>query len=149
MVKILAIRGSLSNCSVVPPQKINITAECAPPSCADCNNLIVLRFMMALSYTLCGFNLRKPNTWSQFYVAPNSLSVIYIRKSTSLHWTAGSIVDNGGIILDHQSSSIKTFSNLDNAIPSYPSISYSLGMARAGAGIKNFTGSDGVSWSSK
>lgn len=151
VVKIPAIRGSLSNCSAVPPQKINITAEGAPPSCAGCNDLVGLNFMMALPDSLCGFDSRKPTTatWSQSYAAPNDSSIVYAGKGTSLRWTAGSIVGDGGIILDHQSSSIKTFSNLDNAIPGCPSVSYSLGMARAGAKIKNSTGSYGVPWSSK
>lgn len=152
VVKIPAIRGSLSNCSAVPPKKINITAEGAPPSCADCNDLVGLGFMMALPYSLCGFDSKKPDTatWSQGYAAPNDSSVVYAGKGTSLRWTTGSsIVGDGGIILDHQSSSIKTFSILDNTVPSCPSVSYSLGMARAGTKIKNSTGSGGVPWSSK
>lgn len=152
VVRIPAIRGSLSNCSAMPPQKINITAEGAPPSCAKCNDLVDLDFKMALPYTLCGFDSRKPDTavWSQQYAAPNDSSVVYAGKGTSLRWTAdGSIVGDGGIILDHQSSSIKTFSNLDNNLPGCPSVSYSLGMARAGTKIKNSTGNSGVPWSSK
>lgn len=152
VVKIPAIRGSLSNCSAVPPKQINITAEGAPPSCANCNELVGLEYMMALPYSLCGFDSKKPNTatWSQGYAAPNDSSVVYAGKGTSLRWTAdASIVGDGGIILDHQSSSIKTFSILDNTIPSCPSVSYSLGMAHAGTKMKSSTGSDGVPWSSK
>lgn len=152
VVKIPAIRGFLSNCSAVPPKQMNITAEGAPPSCSKCNDLVGLDFMMALPYNLCGFDSKKPNTatWSQGYAAPNDSSVVYAGKGTSLRWTSdASIVGDGGIILDHQSASIKTFSTLDNSIPSCPSIAYSLGMARAGTKMKNSTGSDGVPWSLK
>lgn len=152
VVKIPAIRGSLSNCSAVPPKLINITAEGAPLSCANCNDLVGLNFIMGLPYSLCGFDSKKPNTatWSQGYAAPNDSSVVYAGKGTALRWTSGSsIVGDGGIILDHQRSSVKTFSTLDNSIPSCPSVSYSLGMAHAGTKTKNSSGSDGVPWSSK
>lgn len=152
MVKIPAIRGSLSNCSAVPQKLINITAEGAPPGCADCNDNVGLDFMMALPYSLCGFDSKKPSiaTWSQLYAAPNDSSVVYAGKGTALRWTSdASIVGDGGIILDHQPGSVQTLSRLDNSIPSCPSVSYSLGMARAGTKIKNSSLIDGVPWSSK
>lgn len=152
MVSIPAIRGSLSNCSVVPSKQINITAEGAPPSCVDCNDKVGLDFSMALPYSLCGFDSKKPNTatWSQGYAAPNDSSVVYAGKGTALQWTSdASIVGDGGIILDHQPGSVQSLFLLDNSIPSCPSVSYSLGMARAGAKIKNSSFTDGVPWSSK
>lgn len=152
MVNIPAIRGSLSNCSVVPPKLINVTAEGAPPSCADCNDNVGLDFSMALPYSLCGLDSKKPNTatWSQQYAAPNDSSVVYAGKGTALQWSSSaSIVGDGGIILDHQPGSVQTLFLLDNSIPSCPSVSYSLGMARAGTKVKNSSSTDGVPWSSK
>ena len=151
-VKIPAIRGSLSNCSTVPPKLINVTAKGAPPSCTNCNDLVALDFMMALPYSLCGFDLKKPNTttWSQEYAAPNDSSEVYAGKDTALQWTSSNLISgDGGIILDHQRSSVKSFYQLDNFIPSCPSVSYSLGMARAGTKIGSSTDSNGVPWSSK
>ena len=152
VVKIPAIRGSLSNCSAVPPKLVNVTAEGASPGCTSCNDLVGLNFKMALPYSLCGFDSKKPNTatWSQGYAAPNDSSVVYAGKGTALQWTSHtSIVGDGGMILEEQRSSVKTFTELDNFIPSCPSVSYSLGTARAGKKVGNSTVNGGVPWSSK
>ncbi len=158
VVRIPAIRGSLSNCSTVPPKLINVTAQGAPPSCANCDDVVQLDFGMALPYILCGLDLKNLTTatWSQQYEAPNDSSVVYVGKGTALQWDiptpfdGGFIIGDGGVRLDHQNGPVTNYYELDNSIPSCPSFSYSLGMASAGRKIGNATSNGGgVPWRSK
>lgn len=158
VVTVPAIRGSLNNCSAVSPKVIHVNAESAPPSCADCSNLVQLNYKMALPYTLCGFDPKNATvaTWSQTYTAPNDSSMVYAGTGTALEWFSpsedgeGSIVGDGAIFLDDPRDSVDNYFNLDNSLPSCPSFSYSLGMANAGTKQQNRnTDDDGIPWKSK
>ena len=156
VVRVPAIRGSLSNCSAVPPRFVNITARGAPPNCANCNDLVQLDYLMTLPYSLCGLNSTNPTnaTWRQTYLAPNDSSTVYAGTGTSLQWylpssQGGLIMGDGGVILDNPHDSVKSDYSVDNIMPSCPSLSYSLGTANAGTKIGKPAVNGGVTWNSK
>lgn len=157
VVSVPAIRGSLNNCSAVPPKLISVSAAGAPPSCgAACNDLVQLNYAMSLPYSLCNFDLKNATaaTWSQTYTAPNDSSIVYAGKGTALQWylpsstDRGLILGDGSVILD-QPGPVKYDYDVDNFFPSCPSFSYSLGMVHAGRKIgKPTEDGTGVSWNS-
>ena len=157
VIRVPVIRGSLDNCTAVPSRNINVTAEGAPRSCADCNDLVQLNYQMTLPFSLCGPDSKNYTsaTWSQTYTAPNDSSVIYAGKGTALRWSpssqdeSGSIIGDGGVILDSPSDTITSYYDVDNFLPGCPSFSYSLGMANAGTNTRKTGPGGGLTWTSK
>ena len=158
VVKIPAIRASLSNCSAVPPHSINVTARGALPTCTNCNNLVQLDYIMTVPYSLCGIDSKNyiTATWSQTYVTPNDSSTVYAGKGTALQWyvpdaEGGSVIGDGGVILNDPRDAVAYDYNVDNFMPGCPSFSYSLGMISAGHAFKKFhtDNIDGMPWTSK
>lgn len=156
VVSVPAIRGSLGNCSEVPPRLISVAAEGAPASCSDCNDLVQLNYKMALPYILCGSGSKNSTaTWTQSYAAPNDSSVVYAGKGTALQWfppshnESPSIIGDGAVRLDNPQDVIKSDYDVDNLVPGCPSFSYSLGMANAGTKTKKTGEGGGITWSSK
>lgn len=155
VVTIPAVRGSLSSCSVVPPESLDVVANGAPPSCASCNDLVQLSYKMTLPYSLCGSASKNSHTasWTQTYAAPNDSSVIYAGMGTALRWHAassgGGITGDGREILNDPHYLVSYQGPTDNTVPSCPSFSYSLGMAHAGRKIGKPTEDGGSPWNSK
>lgn len=151
VVKVPAIRGSLSNCSAVPSKSINITTMGSSLGCEDCDDSVRLNYSMALPYSLCGSDSENHTaTWIQEFTAPNDSSIVYIGKGTALQWHREEIdgkgtalqwnhdeIDGNGVVIPRVARSGSY--QIDNSIPSCPSFSYSLGMANVGTKIGNST----------
>lgn len=156
VVSVPAIRGSLNNCSAVPPKVMNVSANGAPPSCATCNDLVQFNYRMTLPYSLCDLDSKNASTatWSQTYTAPNDSSTVYAGTGTALQWylsskEGGSIIGHGGVVLDEPGPEENTDYEVDNSVSSCPSFSYSLGMIHAGRKIGKAGGYlNGVPWNS-
>ena len=159
IVTVPAIRGSLSDCSEVPQESTDVIAMGAPASCADCNDLVQLSYNITLPYSLCGPVSKKSTNvnWIQTYATPNDSSVTYTGMGTPLRLFPPSsdgnyIFGDGAVVNTDPNDAVSSNSDLDNTMPSCPSFSYSLGMAKAGKKIgkdNSKSYQEGVLWSSK